>query len=59
MRLRTLILGFEKIDVTVAAGANYVVNTVVNTEPNTPIAGMPILNVCISKTVALIKRSHS
>ncbi len=40
-------------------GANDVVNPVARTDPNSPIAGMPILNVDQARTVVVIKRSLS
>jgi len=50
---------FAQTDVTLVIGANDVVNPVSRTDPNSPIAGMPILNVDKSKTVVVIKRSLS
>ncbi len=50
---------FKQTDVTIVIGANDVVNPVANTDPNSPIAGMPILNVNESRTVVMIKRSLS
>jgi len=51
--------GFKQIDVTIVIGANDVVNPVARTDPDSPIAGMPILDVDYSKTVIVIKRSLS
>jgi len=50
---------FKQIDVTIVIGANDVVNPVARTDPDSPIAGMPILDVDYSKTVVIIKRSLS
>ena len=40
-------------------GANDVVNPVARTDPSSPIAGMPILDVDKARTVVMIKRSLS
>jgi H+-translocating NAD(P) transhydrogenase subunit beta len=50
---------FEQTDVVIVIGANDVVNPVARTDPNSPIAGMPILNVDMARTVVVIKRSLS
>ena len=50
---------FEQTDVTIVIGANDVVNPVARTDPNSPIAGMPILDVDKSGVVVVIKRSLS
>lgn len=50
---------FEQTDVTIVVGANDVVNPVARTDPNSPIAGMPILDVDRSRVVVVIKRSLS
>ncbi|MCY4176527.1 MAG: NAD(P)(+) transhydrogenase (Re/Si-specific) subunit beta [Acidimicrobiaceae bacterium] len=50
---------FEQTDVTIVIGANDVVNPVARTDPNSPIAGMPILDVDRSGVVVIIKRSLS
>ena len=41
---------FSQIDVSIVIGANDVVNPIARTDPKSPIAGMPILNVDYSKT---------
>ncbi|MCC7383616.1 MAG: NAD(P)(+) transhydrogenase (Re/Si-specific) subunit beta [Deltaproteobacteria bacterium] len=50
---------FAETDVTLVIGANDVVNPVARTDPQSPIAGMPILDVDKSRTVVVIKRSLS
>jgi NAD(P) transhydrogenase subunit beta len=50
---------FNQVDVSIVIGANDVVNPVARTDPKSPIAGMPILDVDYSKTVVVIKRSLS
>ena len=50
---------FEQTDVVIVIGANDVVNPLARTDPNSPIAGMPILNVDKARTVVVIKRSLS
>ena len=50
---------FERTDVTIVIGANDVVNPVSRTDPSSPIAGMPILDVDKSDVVVVIKRSLS
>jgi len=50
---------FEQTDVSIVIGANDVVNPVARTDPKSPIAGMPILDVDKSRTVVVIKRSLS
>ena len=50
---------FEQTDVTIVIGANDVVNPAARTDPNSPIAGMPILDVDRSGVVVVIKRSLS
>ena len=46
-------------DVSLVIGANDIVNPDARTDPASPIAGMPILNVDQSRTVVVIKRSLS
>jgi NAD(P) transhydrogenase subunit beta len=48
---------FQQTDVAIVIGANDVVNPVARTDPKSPIAGMPILDVDKAKTVVVIKRS--
>jgi len=50
---------FAQTDVAIVIGANDVVNPVARTDPHSPIAGMPILDVDKAKTVVVIKRSLS
>jgi NAD(P) transhydrogenase subunit beta len=49
----------KEFDVAIVIGANDVVNPDARTNPNSPIAGMPILNVDQCRTVVVIKRSLS
>jgi NAD(P) transhydrogenase subunit beta len=50
---------FAQTDVVIVIGANDVVNPMARTDPNCPIAGMPILDVDKARTVVIIKRSLS
>jgi NAD(P) transhydrogenase subunit beta len=50
---------FGQTDVVIVIGANDVVNPLANTDPQSPIAGMPILNVGEARTVVVVKRSLS
>ncbi len=50
---------FEQTDVAIVIGANDVVNPVARTDPSSPIAGMPILDVDKARTVVIVKRSLS
>jgi NAD(P) transhydrogenase subunit beta len=47
------------VDVGLVIGANDVVNPSARTDPNSPIAGMPIIDVDKCRTVVVIKRSLS
>jgi len=47
----------EQVDVCIVLGANDVVNPVARTDPNSPIAGMPIIDVDKARTCIVIKRS--
>ena len=49
----------ETVDVAIVIGANDVVNPVARTDPKSPIAGMPIIDVDKASTVVMIKRSLS
>ena len=48
---------FERTDVAVVIGANDVVNPAARHDPNSPIYGMPILDVDRAKNVIVMKRS--
>ncbi|MCA9102512.1 MAG: NAD(P)(+) transhydrogenase (Re/Si-specific) subunit beta [Planctomycetales bacterium] len=50
---------FAQTDVVIVIGANDVVNPLARTDPNSPIAGMPILDVDKAGTVVVVKRSLS
>jgi NAD(P) transhydrogenase subunit beta len=50
---------FAQTDVAIVIGANDVVNPVARTDPKSPIAGMPILDVDKARTVVVVKRSLS
>ncbi len=48
---------FPHIDVSIVIGANDIVNPSAQDEPNSPIAGMPVLEVWKGKTTIVLKRS--
>ncbi len=49
----------EQVDVAIVVGANDVVNPIARTDPKSPIAGMPIIDVDKARTVIVVKRSLS
>ena len=49
----------EQVDVALVVGANDVVNPVAESDPGSPIAGMPIIQAYKAKTVIVVKRSLS
>lgn len=48
---------FPDTDVAIVVGANDIVNPAAQDEPNSPIAGMPVLEVWKAKTCIVLKRS--
>ena len=48
---------FPKVDVVIVIGANDIVNPAAQEVPDSPIAGMPVLEVWKSKTTVVLKRS--
>jgi len=48
---------FPDVDVSIVIGANDIVNPSAQDEPNSPIAGMPVLEVWKGKTTIVLKRS--
>ena len=50
---------FAETDVAIVIVANDVVNPAARTDPSSPIAGMPILDVDKARTVVVVKRSLS
>jgi NAD(P) transhydrogenase subunit beta len=48
---------FPKIDVSIVIGANDIVNPSAQTDPNSPIAGMPVLECWKGQTTIVLKRS--
>jgi NAD(P) transhydrogenase subunit beta len=48
---------FPHTDAVLVIGANDIVNPSAETDPNSPIAGMPVLEVWKAKTVIVMKRS--
>ena len=49
----------DRVDVAIVLGANDVVNPVARTDPSSPIAGMPIIDVDKARTAVVVKRSLS
>ena len=49
----------DSVDVAIVIGANDVVNPAARTDPQSPIAGMPIIDADKARTVIVIKRSLS
>jgi H+-translocating NAD(P) transhydrogenase subunit beta len=49
----------ETVDVGLVIGANDVVNPVARTDPKSPIAGMPIIDIDKCRSVVVVKRSLS
>jgi NAD(P) transhydrogenase subunit beta len=49
----------DQVDFCLVVGANDVVNPVARTDPKSPIAGMPIIDVDKARTVVVVKRSLS
>ncbi len=50
---------FDQTDVAIVIGANDVTNPLARTDPQSPIAGMPILDVINARSVIVVKRSLS
>ncbi|HMP05350.1 MAG TPA: NAD(P)(+) transhydrogenase (Re/Si-specific) subunit beta, partial [Lacipirellulaceae bacterium] len=50
---------FATCDVAIVIGANDVVNPLAETDPTSPIAGMPVLKVWNARNVVVVKRSLS
>ena len=48
---------FPDVDVSIIIGANDIVNPSAQTDPDSPIAGMPVLEVWKGKTTIVLKRS--
>jgi NAD(P) transhydrogenase subunit beta len=59
LEMDTINPSFERTDVVIIIGANDVVNPEARENPESPIAGMPILDVDKARTVVVIKRSLS
>lgn len=52
-------MDIDQVDVALIIGANDVVNPLARTDPSSPLAGMPIIDVDKARTVVIIKRSLS
>ena len=59
LEMDTINSEMDTVDVAIVLGANDVVNPVARTDPKSPIAGMPIIDVDKARTVVVIKRSLS
>jgi NAD(P) transhydrogenase subunit beta len=57
--LETINPTMDDVDVAIVIGANDIVNPLARTDPQSPIAGMPILDVDRARTVIVVKRSLS
>ena len=51
--------GMEQMDIALVIGANDTVNPAARTDPESPLAGMPIIDAAKARTVIVIKRSLS
>ena len=49
---------FPETDIVLIIGANDIVNPSAQTDPNSPIAGMPVLEVWKAKRAVMMKRSR-
>jgi NAD(P) transhydrogenase subunit beta len=49
----------DTVDVAIVIGANDVINPLARTDPQSPIAGMPIIDIDKCRTVIVVKRSLS
>jgi NAD(P) transhydrogenase subunit beta len=49
----------DEVDVAIVIGANDIVNPLARTDPKSPIAGMPIIDVDRARSVVVVKRSLS